>query len=366
LPAAAWITGSGKGNRTRDTSAGHWCAGPTTSAANKLGLASLSHPVPAARGSAARNFTWLLVTRFILGIGIGGDYPISATIMTEYANRRSRGKQVAMMFSAYTAGQVLAFAVALTLLAAGIDHDLAWRLMLGIGALPALAMLYNRRRMPESPRFTASVVGDSRRAADDLNGLSPGTLSVLEGSASRPARISLREFFTSRRLMLTLLGTAGAWFMYDVAIYGNSISQPAIVNSIVAHPSPTEVTAINLIPADRRAHRLRRRAAGHRRDPGRDHEPGCVRGAVRAGLVRLRIRPEPHHDGVRRGVVPGQRAVHRPRSVRRYRQGRCLRRCPRCAADAGRRRPAGHRAGRGAVLPAGHPVHAAVEGTGRS
>jgi len=195
------------------------------------------------------NFGWLLVTRFILGIGIGGDYPISATIMTEYANRRSRGKQVAMMFSAYTAGQVLAFTVALTLLAAGVNHDLAWRLMLGIGALPALAVLYNRRRMPESPRYTASVLGDAHRAASDLNGLAPGAVTLAPAAGPRRTRITLREFFTSRRLMITLLGTAGAWFMYDVAVYGNSISQPAIVNSLVAHPSPTEVTAINLILA---------------------------------------------------------------------------------------------------------------------
>ena len=39
------------------------------------------------------NFAWLIVFRFILGVGIGGDYPISATIMTEYANRRSRGRR---------------------------------------------------------------------------------------------------------------------------------------------------------------------------------------------------------------------------------------------------------------------------------
>jgi PHS family inorganic phosphate transporter-like MFS transporter len=195
------------------------------------------------------NFVWLLVTRFILGIGIGGDYPISATIMTEYANRRSRGKQVAMMFSAYTLGQIAAFIIALTLLAAGVNHDLAWRLMLGLGALPALAVLYNRRRMPESPRFTASVVGDRRRAASDLNGLTPGAVAEASDGSAPGGRSSLRAFFTSRRMMITLLGTAGTWFVYDVAVYGNSISQPAIVNSLVANPSTTEVTAINLIMA---------------------------------------------------------------------------------------------------------------------
>jgi PHS family inorganic phosphate transporter-like MFS transporter len=199
--------------------------------------------------AVAPNFGWLLVTRFILGIGIGGDYPISATIMTEYANRRSRGKQVAMMFSSYTFGQVAAFVVALTLLAAGVNHDLAWRLMLGLGALPALAVLYSRRRMPESPRFTASVEGDGQRAADDLNSLVPGAVSGQVDGAAAARRSTLRELFTSRRLLMTLVGTAGAWFAYDVATYGNSISQPAIVDSIVASPSPVEVTAINLILA---------------------------------------------------------------------------------------------------------------------
>jgi MFS family permease len=195
------------------------------------------------------NFTWLFVARFVLGIGIGGDYPISATIMTEYANRRSRGKQVAMMFSSYTFGQVAAFIVALTLLAAGINHDLAWRLMLGLGALPALAVLYYRRRMPESPRFTAAVTGDQQRAVRDLNELAPGSVAEPGRTAVSRKRVTLRDFFSSRRMMLTLLGTAGGWFVYDIADYGNTISQPTIVDGIVAQPSPAEVTAINLILA---------------------------------------------------------------------------------------------------------------------
>jgi MFS transporter, PHS family, inorganic phosphate transporter len=88
--------------------------------------------------------------------------------MTEYANRRSRGKQLAMMFSAYTLGQIGAFIVALTLLATGMNHDLAWRLMLALGALPALAVLYNRRRMPECsatrPRGNPGPRSDSQHA----------------------------------------------------------------------------------------------------------------------------------------------------------------------------------------------------------
>ena len=40
--------------------------------------------------------------RFILGFGIGGDYPLSATITSEYANTRWRGAFIAAVF----AGQV--------------------------------------------------------------------------------------------------------------------------------------------------------------------------------------------------------------------------------------------------------------------
>jgi len=42
----------------------------------------------------APNVFWLLGFRFILGLGIGGDYPLSATLMSEYANRRDRGKLI--------------------------------------------------------------------------------------------------------------------------------------------------------------------------------------------------------------------------------------------------------------------------------
>jgi MFS family permease len=212
------------------------------------GIEALVMAVGAILTAFAPNFAWLIVTRFILGIGIGGDYPVSATIMTEYASRRSRGRQVAMMFSSYTFGQITALIIAMTLLSAGVNGNLAWRLMLGLGAVPALAVLYNRRRMPESPRFTEAVTGDAQRAARELNQFAGGAVTA-KVSTDKPARITLRQFATSPRMLLTLLGTAGAWFMFDVGSYGNSISQPQIVKDIAPHASLAGVTAINLMLA---------------------------------------------------------------------------------------------------------------------
>ena len=47
----------------------------------------------------APNIWWLIGLRFILGIGIGGDYPVSATIMSEYAGKAHRGLLVTLVFA---------------------------------------------------------------------------------------------------------------------------------------------------------------------------------------------------------------------------------------------------------------------------
>lgn len=79
----------------------------------------------------------LWITRFILGLGgVGGDYPISATLMSEYAPARSRGGLfVAGVFSMQGWGIVTAALLGLGLLNAKVNPDLAWRVILGFGAV---------------------------------------------------------------------------------------------------------------------------------------------------------------------------------------------------------------------------------------
>ena len=43
-------------------------------------------------GVRARRARFCLISRIILGIGIGGDYPVSATIMSEYSGKQNRGR----------------------------------------------------------------------------------------------------------------------------------------------------------------------------------------------------------------------------------------------------------------------------------
>jgi MFS transporter, PHS family, inorganic phosphate transporter len=208
------------------------------------GLEAVLMIVGAVASAFAPNFLGLLIARIVLGVGIGGDYPASGVIMTEYANRLNRGRLVGLTFLFYVFGQVAAYVVALVVVGLGTPPGLAWRVILGLGAIPSLLVLWNRRHMPESPRWTLVVAGDAEQAASDLSAFSGST--VRAATADREtAAVTLRKSLHSRAFRLTLLGTAGSWFFFNVAVYGNSVSQPLLIKSIAPHTSIVMNMAIN-------------------------------------------------------------------------------------------------------------------------
>lgn len=191
---------------------------------------------------------WLIAFRFILGLGVGGDYPVSAVLMGEYANRKNRGRLVGTVFALQAAGTIAGYVVGLTLLTSGMNHDAAWRVMLGLGALPAAAVLYSRRRMPESPRYLARVAGNPAEAARSLSEYSGGLLTPTPNTAAAVSRMSFRTFISNRRYLISLIGTAGTWFVFDYAYYGNAVSAPLIVQTVLGKGATIERSlAFNLI-----------------------------------------------------------------------------------------------------------------------
>ena len=201
-----------------------------------------------ALGSALSPSYWVLIGfRFLLGFGVGGDYPVSAVLMSEYANRKDRGKLVGMVFGTQALGLIVGPLVALTLLSAGASDNTAWRIMLALGAIPAAAVVYLRRKMPESPRYQAQVQGQADRAATELNAFSDGKVSataVNGDHAGVPSVMGLRAFLANRRFLVMLAGTAGCWFLLDYAYYGNTISTPQILSLI--SPAASTMTKISI------------------------------------------------------------------------------------------------------------------------
>jgi PHS family inorganic phosphate transporter-like MFS transporter len=210
------------------------------------GLVAAIMALGAIATALAPGYLALVVFRMVLGIGIGGDYPVSGVIASEYANRRRRGQLVSLVFAAQAAGLVIGPVVALALLASGINHDLAWRLMLGLGALPALSVVYMRSRMPESPRFAAAVQGREAEARAAIETYSDGVVHSMVDATER-VRSSFRHFATNPRTLLLLLGTAGSWFLLDYVYYGNTISTPLILRGVAPGAGIMAATAWTLI-----------------------------------------------------------------------------------------------------------------------
>jgi MFS family permease len=179
--------------------------------------------VLAAIGSAlSPNLAMLVAFRFLLGFGVGGDYPVSAVLMSEYSHHSNRGRMIGLVFSAQAVGLIIGPLTALALLGGGAGPNLTWRLLLGLGAIPAAAAVWLRRTMPEPPRYQIRRVRQAR--------MGPG----------------VRELLVSRTLLVTLVGTAGCWFLLDYAYYGNTISTPQIIALVSPNASATVTIAIEL------------------------------------------------------------------------------------------------------------------------
>ena len=202
-------------------------------------------------GSALAPSFWVLIGfRFVLGFGVGGDYPVSAVMVSEYANRKDRGKLVGMVFGTQALGLIVGPLIALSLLGAGLSNDTVWRVLLGLGAVPAAAVIYLRIRMPESPRYQVQVQGKAEQAAARMSDFTDGQVSgdqpaVLQHEpAGLQHEMGLRAFLTNRRWLVLLAGTTGTWFLLDYAYYGNTISTPQILGLI--SPGASTMTKIAL------------------------------------------------------------------------------------------------------------------------
>jgi MFS transporter, PHS family, inorganic phosphate transporter len=213
------------------------------------GLEVLILAAGAIASAFAPNITWLIIFRCILGIGIGGDYPVSATIMSEYAGTKSRGRLVGLVFSMQAAGLIFGPLFAVLLLGLGIKDGTVWRILLGFGAVPGLAVFYLRRQIHETPRF-ALAGGDTDEMAAAIAQATTGTGPPPKGESTAVVHQSFTEgwakLVNNSRLLKWLVGAATCWFLLDFAYYGNTIAAPEIVSKISPTATLIQSTLITL------------------------------------------------------------------------------------------------------------------------
>jgi SP family arabinose:H+ symporter-like MFS transporter len=101
------------------------------------------------------NAFMLLSSRTLIGLAIGADSAIATAYIAEFAPRNRRGQLSIIQQWMITVGILASYLVAVIILVAMPDRagGIDWRLILGIGALPAILAVALRSRMPESPRW---------------------------------------------------------------------------------------------------------------------------------------------------------------------------------------------------------------------
>ncbi|KAK1824981.1 acid phosphatase pho5 [Friedmanniomyces endolithicus] len=205
--------------------------------------------------------------RVLMGIGIGGDYPLSSIITSEFATTKWRGAMMGSVFAMQGMGQFAAGIIALivtvgfkeSLLTAktssyadctgvcGLAVDKMWRTIIGMGAVPGCIALYYRLTIPETPRYTFDVSRDVVKGGSDIKAY---LTSKPEGIPDEVARVqgmrdsapqleipkaSFKDFmrhYGQWRYGKVLLGTAGSWFFLDVAFYGVGLNNSTILSTI--------------------------------------------------------------------------------------------------------------------------------------
>ena len=215
--------------------------------------------------------------RFWLGFGIGGDYPLSATIMSEYANKKTRGAFIAAVFAMQGFG-ILAGGVVAIIVSSAFDAkfpapsyqenpaastvpeaDYVWRIIVIFGAFPALLTYYWRMKMPETARYTALVAKNAKQAAADMSKVLQVELEseqdkIDEGKSKNDFGLFSRGFL--RRHGLHLLGTTSTWFLLDIAFYSQNLFQKDIFTAIGWLPPAKTMNAIEEVYRIARAQTL--------------------------------------------------------------------------------------------------------------
>lgn len=101
--------------------------------------------------AVAWNYESLLLFRFFVGFGLGGELPVAATLMSEYAPSALRGRFIVLLESFWGVGWLVAALISYLLI-----PRFGWHVAFIIGAMPALYVFLIRLHMPESIRYLIS------------------------------------------------------------------------------------------------------------------------------------------------------------------------------------------------------------------
>lgn len=165
----------------------------------------------------------LFLLRFIVGLGLGGELPVTTTLVAEFLPSRDRGRGIVLLESFWAVGWLVASLIAYLLI-----PRWGWRVAFFVGAIPALYVLYLRRGIPESPRFLlhSGRPEEARRVMQMVTG--EEMAASLTTSRKLPRSRRIRELFGSSLRTRTVMAWV-LWIGMNFSYYGMFLWLPSVL-----------------------------------------------------------------------------------------------------------------------------------------
>ncbi|WP_201150103.1 MFS transporter [Cyanobacterium sp. IPPAS B-1200] len=185
------------------------------------------------------NTTFLIISRFLVGVGIGADYPISVAYITENVPSRHRGRMVIGAFAFQAIGTVVGALIGIIVInyfqsvypeTPIFAVHYAWRIMLGMGALFGILVgILRLKFLLESPFYHINR-GEYEKASQSASILLEKEIIIT--AETEPIKdqevLNYGALFSSKYRINTLFASL-PWFLQDIATYGIGIFTPAII-----------------------------------------------------------------------------------------------------------------------------------------
>ncbi|WP_335959244.1 MFS transporter [Acinetobacter bereziniae] len=178
----------------------------------------VTYSVATALCAFAPNLTWLLIFRFIVGLGLGGQLPVAVTLVSEYIPAQVRGRFIVLLESFWGLGWLVA-----ALISYFVIPDYGWHIAFLIGGLPAIYVFMILKKVPESVPYLINRgrIDEAHALVQKLErqcGVDVITTIEVKPVAAKP-NLSFTQLWSSafarRTLMLWLI-----WFGIVYSYYG--------------------------------------------------------------------------------------------------------------------------------------------------
>ncbi|WP_201204379.1 MFS transporter [Pseudomonas sp. S37] len=169
----------------------------------------------------------LFALRFLVGVGVGLEYPVAGSLLTEFLPQKHRGRRLAGLTILWFAGAALSYMVGNFILARGGDD--AWRWVLASSGVLGVLLFIIRLRTPESPRWLMSKgrFDEAERIIKQVYGPSFSLANMPEQAVEQKVSLGalLRSGYGKRMLFVAVFWSAAVVPMFAVYSFAPVVLQ---------------------------------------------------------------------------------------------------------------------------------------------